>query len=511
MHTGSAAQRSARDLGAAAYTVDEHIVFGSGGFAPGTVVGDRLLAHELAHVVQDRRNQAPRGRATVHRAPRRGKQEKPLDLDDPATRGRVFEQGEAEDWGQALEKRGYTVYINKRGDFAKSKLLRNAFRHKNQGPDLVAVNEKQKHILVGDITAGAWSTAELKPGDVRKMPNDLDLPESKPHLDKTVSDARQLARNLPDAYNEFTVTARDRYREDPRQQFSQEVTVRAPVPAKAPPRAAGAPAKAVPAAGAPAKAVPAKGAPASAVSSPPAAIASRTARRQGQPALSPPKVASTTSKGGRPGKGPGLRGSGVARGVRGRGLGLLISMAASLFASKAQAATDSERSHRDLADIERQVAAKLAALGESVATLQALAPARTVFVNYTVRATTFEMFIATPDGAVTEDIYMGTDLGDVAVSYADLSGARTERDGSAARGGTDSIEITTYSEPLEPMPVELLIEFAKLKGLDLNPLRQYVTAQALVEESTAANASVTSLSQGPRDRWVRALQQIDAP
>jgi hypothetical protein len=191
---------------------------------------------------------------------------------------------------------------------------------------------------------------------------------------------------------------------------------------------------------------------------------------------------------------------------------VLIGIAGSMLASKAQAATDSVRRDREVGDIERQVAAKLAALSESVATLQALAPSKTVFVNYTVRTTTFEMFIATPDGAFEEDIDMGTTLDDdVAVSHADVSRTRTERDGSAARGGTESVEITTFSEPLEPMPVERLIEFAKLKGLDLNPLRQYVAAQALVEEGTAASASVTSLSQKARDRWVRALRQIDAP
>lgn len=39
-------------LGAAAYTVGRNIHFGAGQYAPYTVAGQRLLAHELAHVVQ---------------------------------------------------------------------------------------------------------------------------------------------------------------------------------------------------------------------------------------------------------------------------------------------------------------------------------------------------------------------------------------------------------------------------------------------------------------------------
>ncbi|MFF0148750.1 uncharacterized protein DUF4157 [Amycolatopsis sulphurea] len=46
-------------LGAKAYTVGENVVFGSGEYRPGTEDGRRLLAHELAHVVQQRRGGPP--------------------------------------------------------------------------------------------------------------------------------------------------------------------------------------------------------------------------------------------------------------------------------------------------------------------------------------------------------------------------------------------------------------------------------------------------------------------
>lgn len=52
VHDGPRADRSARDLDARAYTVGEHVVFAGGQYAPETSGGLRLLAHELAHVVQ---------------------------------------------------------------------------------------------------------------------------------------------------------------------------------------------------------------------------------------------------------------------------------------------------------------------------------------------------------------------------------------------------------------------------------------------------------------------------
>lgn len=52
VHTGALAEQSAQDVMARAYTVGHDIVFGAGGFAPGTQEGRRLIAHELTHVVQ---------------------------------------------------------------------------------------------------------------------------------------------------------------------------------------------------------------------------------------------------------------------------------------------------------------------------------------------------------------------------------------------------------------------------------------------------------------------------
>ena len=52
LHTGSAASSLAAGMNARAFAVGEHVAFDAGEYKPGTPAGDALLAHELAHVVQ---------------------------------------------------------------------------------------------------------------------------------------------------------------------------------------------------------------------------------------------------------------------------------------------------------------------------------------------------------------------------------------------------------------------------------------------------------------------------
>lgn len=51
-HTDAIGHRLSSEQNARAFTVDGHIAFGAGEYRPGTLVGDALLAHELAHVIQ---------------------------------------------------------------------------------------------------------------------------------------------------------------------------------------------------------------------------------------------------------------------------------------------------------------------------------------------------------------------------------------------------------------------------------------------------------------------------
>lgn len=63
VHTDTKAAESAREVNALAYTVGSDVVFGTGQYGPGTSQGQRLLAHELTHVVQQK--DIPPGSASV--------------------------------------------------------------------------------------------------------------------------------------------------------------------------------------------------------------------------------------------------------------------------------------------------------------------------------------------------------------------------------------------------------------------------------------------------------------
>jgi hypothetical protein len=52
VHTDAQASRSAESVGANAYTVGSDLVFRSGQYDPGSEAGQRTIAHELSHVVQ---------------------------------------------------------------------------------------------------------------------------------------------------------------------------------------------------------------------------------------------------------------------------------------------------------------------------------------------------------------------------------------------------------------------------------------------------------------------------
>lgn len=59
VHTGDQAAQSAEAINARAFTTGSDIVFGRGQFTPDTQQGRTLLAHELAHTVQQRNHSAP--------------------------------------------------------------------------------------------------------------------------------------------------------------------------------------------------------------------------------------------------------------------------------------------------------------------------------------------------------------------------------------------------------------------------------------------------------------------
>ncbi len=72
IHADGEAASSARAIQARAYTLGRDIVFGAGEYMPSTTEGRRLIAHELAHVVQQQAGSAVRASAaTIRRTPKK--------------------------------------------------------------------------------------------------------------------------------------------------------------------------------------------------------------------------------------------------------------------------------------------------------------------------------------------------------------------------------------------------------------------------------------------------------
>jgi hypothetical protein len=122
--------------------------------------------------------------------------------------GKVIEPVEREIFGGDLIAKGATV-VHENHEFPG--WLRKIFPQSAQstrsvireGPDLVAIDEKSRRIHVGDVTA--------KP--------------SGSHLAKTVADARKIAANLPEVYQDYELVAQERYYGG-EQEYSREMVVK---------------------------------------------------------------------------------------------------------------------------------------------------------------------------------------------------------------------------------------------------------------------------------------------
>jgi len=68
VHADARAAASARAVHAHAYTLGHHVVFGAGKYSPASAGGSRLLAHELAHVVQQGGGHAVAQGAVIRRS-----------------------------------------------------------------------------------------------------------------------------------------------------------------------------------------------------------------------------------------------------------------------------------------------------------------------------------------------------------------------------------------------------------------------------------------------------------
>ena len=91
IHTDEVGARLARSIDADAFTTGSHVVFGSGQYSSDSSQGRRLLAHELAHVVQQR---STPGSAVVHRKAMATRFSEEPTLDDISEGKKVLKEGD---------------------------------------------------------------------------------------------------------------------------------------------------------------------------------------------------------------------------------------------------------------------------------------------------------------------------------------------------------------------------------------------------------------------------------
>lgn len=103
VHSAAAAAQSAQDMNAHAYTVGHDIVFAAGRFSPGTNEGQRLIAHELTHVV----HQTGRGVPAIQR-----KEKENQHNVRTVTQITVEAKTTGEERGRALMSDGQTLLIS---------------------------------------------------------------------------------------------------------------------------------------------------------------------------------------------------------------------------------------------------------------------------------------------------------------------------------------------------------------------------------------------------------------
>jgi hypothetical protein len=196
--------------------------------------------------------------------------------------------------------------------------------------------------------------------------------------------------------------------------------------------------------------------------------------------------------------------------VHGRGVGILISMAAAYIAGEAQAQMEANRFTQgfsaDSAYIEKEVAQKLADQSDAFMRHYALSPDMPLYANVTINVRTFEGYVVAYDDVITWSDYEGTWLDSVNLSIMPSNGERLEINGSAAQGGSYHDRYITYAVPLQAPAVEDVAAYARLSGMNAAVLRAYAKDKQ-TEAGRNADAGV-----GPKQAayWGDIVALLDA-
>lgn len=187
VHADRTAEHSVQAVNALAYTVGPHVVFGAGRYAPGTAAGDRLLAHELTHVLQQR--------ATPQRVQRQ--EPKTAAAADPelelgkTLRGPGFSDG----YALAFYDENEPETVNKAGEFAARE---RALGLKGKGVSAANVVVGKAISGVRDVATTVPAIARVVDAALAKVPADPNLPPASAAAPGKVKALAIFAHGTPD-------------------------------------------------------------------------------------------------------------------------------------------------------------------------------------------------------------------------------------------------------------------------------------------------------------------------
>lgn len=165
LHDDATGSRLSDDFNARAFTVGRHVAFGAGEFQPGTLGGDALIAHELAHVAQQGTD------STIAPAARAAQSTGPLEADADRSATAFVKQG----WLGAREavrdvaprlKTGLTL---SRCSKSTPSVAQGKDLHAGTSlPDAAAQSDVQRELHPGAASSGpalaAWDALSTAPG-----------------------------------------------------------------------------------------------------------------------------------------------------------------------------------------------------------------------------------------------------------------------------------------------------------------------------------------------------------
>ena len=152
LHTDSKASALSGSMNARAFAVGNHIAFGSGEYQPGTLVGDALMAHELAHVIQQKENSGGN-----------------LSIGNPSMNSQAEKEADSSTFG-------FLANHTLRGDQKKSirpKLKSGLSIHSCGKKSVPCTAAETSTIDASKVTASGWVTTAL--GKLRTSPPPADV------------------------------------------------------------------------------------------------------------------------------------------------------------------------------------------------------------------------------------------------------------------------------------------------------------------------------------------------